>query len=215
MTAEKLIPRGWKPPRVEHDPAGDKAALDRELELLEMKRWDYCRHTAQMPVRVARFLAEGKPDLQHHPLVATRQALDRDRRLVILHGPPGTGKSVAACAPLWEALSGHYVRADRYVQLARSFDHLDLKHADVFQTSDLLVLDDVGEEPAKERWLIERLLSERYDALRTTIVTTNFRPDQFGKAYGLRVMSRVGEVGDVIKCTTTIRPGAPRQGRLL
>jgi DNA replication protein DnaC len=212
MMAEKL--GGWKPPRVKHDPEIDAAAKERERELLDMKRWDHCHHVAEVPVRVLRLLASGDLDKTTTPMRAVTALSRSQRRVLVLSGPPGTGKSIAACSALWDASAGRYVRADRYAQLARSWDKLDEKIADLVNTSQLLVVDDVGEEPAKERHYIERLLSERYDRDVTTIITTNLDATQFAKAYGMRVISRLQEVGRIVKCEDVLRPGN-RQIRLL
>ncbi len=139
------------------------------------------------------------------------------RRIHVLAGPPGTGKSAGAAYALMNAKT-----ADRVVGFYDSRDgtrgqavipgspidarwvHARALWAGVFdralwgsaERTRILVIDDLGAEPEDHRVtpLIASLLCERVDAGFKTLATTNMDPGLFGKRYGQRVVDRlVGE----------------------
>lgn len=78
------------------------------------------------------------------------------------------------------------------------------------RTAPLLVLDDLGREKATD-WVLERLyvlIDDRYGRRLPTVVTTNYTPDELAKRdYGAMV-SRLTEVGTLVKITAADqRPG--------
>ncbi len=189
---------------------GDPEEVRAKIKTWERDQMHQARHDcavrAGVPRRIVKLLDAGKLDLDLKPIRETLEAVSRGRTLILLQGLPGTGKSVAACYVLTRSLTGRYVRADRYSEISASYDKLETREQDFVQRSDFLVIDDVGEEPGKDHWRIERLISERYDSESPTIITTNLQPGAFMKAYKERVVSRLGEVGRIINCTEVVRP---------
>jgi DNA replication protein DnaC len=146
---------------------------------------------------VVRFLAEGDP-----------------RRILVVAGPPGTGKSAAAAHGLMNAKTAN--------QIVRYYDQRDATHGEavlsgapldahwiqarVFWTKvferalwdhaervSVLVVDDLGAEPEDQRVtpLISSLLCQRVDMGLKTLVTTNMDPGMFGRRYGPRLVDRL------------------------
>lgn len=132
------------------------------------------------------------------------------RRLAVVAGPPGTGKSAAAAFAVLNArgasrtiravgmpevlVAGEFVSA-RWVH-ARELYHgiFQEKLWEAVARVTVLVVDDLGAEPKDlERVTpaIASLLCERVDAGKKTIVTTNAAPGNFNRRYGERVYDRL------------------------
>lgn len=115
-----------------------------------------------------------------------RVALVGDESLLVLAGPPGVGKSLAAAVPL-ERNTGVYVTAPDLAQLDGP--------AEKCKSVDWLVIDDLGtEHVGGGGFAISRLVGvivARFEERLPTIVTTNLvRPD-FTSRYGDRIEDRL------------------------
>ena len=126
--------------------------------------------------------------------------------LLVLLGPPGEGKSVAAGYALAHAIeTGRQGLWRTGVQLARelgSWDRQDSAMRHRAHDCDVLVIDDAGMESARDPKsgpLIAGLLLSRYEAERPTIVTSNLpRPDDLRIRYGAQIIDRLRTSGGLI-----------------
>jgi len=114
---------------------------------------------------------------------------------IYLWGPNGTGKTHLAVAII--KTYGHAL----FVSTIALFDAIKTSYntgepCDVYEASkniDLLVLDDLGAERPTD-WVQERLfalLSNRYDELLSTVVTSNHSPTDLPRIVGQRSASRI------------------------
>lgn len=111
--------------------------------------------------RLARALtAPGRPVTPFAPLV--------------LHGPPGTGKSAVAAALVRTVIAGPAVRTAQTLP-ANDLDDPDADFADL-RAADLLVLEDLQHLPPRAADGVCRLLDARTARRRPTVVTANAGP---------------------------------------
>lgn len=121
----------------------------------------------------------------------------RDRCILVLEGPKGVGKTVAAArwalarpSITWFVSSSKFARTSRYTN--------GEKH-DEWASSAGLVLDDLGREfiDAKGSFLVDldELIDTRYAEMRPLIITTNCKAEVFAERYGARIFDRVVEAG--------------------
>lgn len=158
-------------------------------------------------------------------LSPVRSALDflesntEERRFLILCGPKGTGKTVAAALVVQEHLridagrsrpSGNeWAYVDRATwALSSSLARLSLYDRDDkagFETAcrtPLLVVDDYGAEFKSEvsRGLLEELFMRRYGDWKRTVLTTNLDPDALKDQLGERLVDRINAACIVCVC---------------
>lgn len=128
---------------------------------------------------------------------------------LILKGPVGTGKTTAACAIAEEAcrqdIAVLFLRAYRLVDDLTTyktfadkgaFDALEAR----LKEARLLILDDFGQEMA-DSWAegkVERILADRYDQMRSTIITTNLGSGDMRQRYQERILDRLRETCEVV-----------------
>ncbi len=125
-------------------------------------------------------------------------------RGLLLSGPSGTGKTHLAVATLRALRSAHVLRG-RFVRAARLIQELkDAIEAEGVRVGDMLdrvvgadvlVLDDLGAIRETD-WAVEQLvyvLTQRYDEMRATIVTTNLNQRDRARHVGERVAGRLSE----------------------
>lgn len=135
------------------------------------------------------------------------ESLQRGRRLVFLHGNPGTGKTTAACWWL-STRTGLYTTAAHLASLNRGFSG-DRAEVVRYQRTAALVVDDVGRGDMKiQAAKLEEFLAERYEDGLVTVCTSNLTPRQIDEVIGQRIRSRLLEVGAYIPCNEVLRPGA-------
>jgi hypothetical protein len=131
-------------------------------------------------------------------------------RLIVLVGPLGTGKTMAAIR--WAAGSDHndvlystarqvFAKSDRY-----DGDRPDLERVN---TCAVLILDEMAgqEERDADSAQIASVLHHRWENKRITICIANTTQEEFEGKYEPRVVSRLWEAGEVIPCTVTLRRG--------
>lgn len=131
---------------------------------------------------------------------------------VILWGTNGNGKSHLAASIYHAAKEAgksaiFAVVPDVLSKLKGTFDG-DAKHTlvaltDPLVNAKLLVLDDLGQEKGSE-WVVERLfiiINGRYEARRSTIVTTNQHPDQLASRIGKASLDRLTEMCRFVELT--------------
>lgn len=137
-------------------------------------------------------------------IAAAREALDKNSSLYIF-GNPGTGKTFLASIVAQNFLKNGKTVVFTEVPslldtLKSTFDDATAPRIDELTASlsavDVLILDDLGTESATE-WAVERLfliINNRYNARRTTIVTSNFNFS--GAEARLNNPKRAGKIRD-------------------
>ncbi|WP_265820949.1 ATP-binding protein [Geovibrio ferrireducens] len=123
---------------------------------------------------------------------------------LVLHGGVGSGKTMLACCVLRElALKGKEVlfrTVPNLLAAVRSaMDETGKLPENVLReviTAEVIILDDLGAEYTTEwaKECIYRIVNDRYNEMRQTIYTSNFRPDSGGeiaRTLGRRVTSRL------------------------
>lgn len=118
-----------------------------------------------------------------------RARVEGDEVLLVLAGPPGCGKTLAAAWALaWK--DGQFLDAP-----ALAWIHTDMEA--LADLRGLLILDDTGQEPdGPSGWAADRLaglLVRRHLRLAPTIVTTNLKRADFARRYGPRLDDRLNE----------------------
>lgn len=130
--------------------------------------------------------------------------LAKGKRIIVLQGEAGTGKSYAVARNLSSVERALWVKAADYGVLA-PWDPA----VDGYRYVPVLAIDDLGLEPASRRARIEELLCDRHAEDKTTLATTNLSAKEFGAAYSERVLSRLREVGAWVQCREVVRAGSP------
>lgn len=160
--------------------------------------------------------SRGEPLIESAADKALARADAARKRLLVLTGAPGTGKTLAAARWLVRHAGGRYVLASEFSRAMcqaewskRANDLYDARER--FRLASALVIDDAGENetPEKSAHLAE-LMRTRYDERRATVVTTNLGNKDFAERYGERVMTRLAEHGGSITLKTVLRPGASK-----
>ena len=147
----------------------------------------------------------GPPLVETPALTHARAYVESDRRILVLCGAPGTGKSTAATwiADRVEARAPRFVKAQA---LARAGLY-DRELSEQLDKARLLVVDDLGTEflDAKGcfQTVIDEVVDSFYSSLRHLLITTNLDAKTFAARYGARIWSRVCEVGKVATCGAT------------
>ena len=120
-------------------------------------------------------------------------------RGITLFGDPGLGKSHVAALisrAVYESRCGYV----EFVSARRMFENIkpgDMADANLERLIDvpLLIIDDAGNEYRSE-WTLcnfDAIISDRYAAMKSTILTSNYYADEFAKVYAPRVIDRLRE----------------------
>jgi DNA replication protein DnaC len=132
----------------------------------------------------------------------------RRGRGLVLVGPTGTGKSMLAAGITQRARSLGI--STRWVSVASWLEELETlrqvsreewaREQERLRRVRLLVLDDLGAEDVRA-WArrLDAIVSARYDARLSLLVTTNLGPDALRRTYGDRVASRLAGTCDWIE----------------
>lgn len=135
---------------------------------------------------------------------------------VYIYGPLGTGKTYLAILIAQFALVQErelfYASVSKFLDILRPGPLYDEKGYLVKEkclNCDLLILDDIG----KERWtdwskeIIFRILNERYQNKKQTIITSNFDLNELGQLIGEdAIVDRIRHLSTLMECKERKRP---------
>lgn len=186
--------------------AAERARQEAEGEVKRLA--EVCRDLADRgaPVEdVARVMRGELEDT--HALRAVREAHEAGVKLLALSGPPGIGKTTAACwwlvharpvTSLIRVRPGLFVRAGQFARWSR-FDEERMRD---LERARALVLDDLGVEYDDTKGAVRSLLDEvvdaRYAASLPTLLTTNLSGPAFKERYHERIADRVRGAGGFV-----------------
>lgn len=207
----------------------EDARRDREREVAACE----ARADSVAPSRLREL---GVPDLAvQHSLApwstdavrAARKFIRADKRMLLLCGTKGTGKTTAAAVVLrWWLLRcalaprptcakpppvAMFERATTFARMS-AYDRDDKAYFDELCRCGLLVMDDVGAEtlagvaPA----MLDELMDVRYGSGRRTVITSNLSGSAFKARYGERIADRIRECGIVETLTGSSMRGKAR-----
>lgn len=198
-------------------PTEEEAARERVAEAeREARNLRVQRESRIALANIPRRHAETLDDLREtRALTVCRRWLEipaRDQSSLVLAGPYGTGKSIAAAWALSE-IGGLFVRATDLARMS-GFDE-DLHHD--LRRAILLVIDDLGAEYSdRHGWLasvVSAIIEYRLGDFSRTLITTNLRPHEIHERYGDRLVERLREAGHVVVVAgPSMRGTAPTPG---
>lgn len=118
---------------------------------------------------------------------------------ITLFGDPGLGKSLFAsliARAVYESGCGYvdFVSARRMFESLKPGDMAEVNLENLMDVP-LLIIDDTGNEYRSE-WTLcnfDAIVSDRYAAMKSTILTSNYYADEFAKVYAPRVIDRLRE----------------------
>lgn len=133
----------------------------------------------------------------------------QSRRWLILSGPVGVGKTHLAVAVLLDAIGRNLEPlycpvVDMLARHRASFQTEDTMDYDTrLRDNDLLVLDDLGKErdDEKAKEFLFGIINGRYEGDMPTIITTNLDGEGIKRRYGMPILSRLSEVGEIVVMT--------------
>ncbi len=199
---------------------GEAIALDDELnaqrEMVRQQERDRAETPKRLeemgcPFRAVSMLAKGVDTVAIGAVKAFMA--DPAPAFLLMHGPPGRGKTVAACAFLGACHVpplGYPRRVGQFwtsaaLAVLPAFGEENERRWEELSHVPNLVIDDLGVEAPTEWWRgrLDALIDLRYSGrgLRT-VITTNLGVDQFKKSpkdggYGERIARRIRESGHV------------------
>lgn len=180
----------------EHDRkiAEQRAKETAEAEVRRVREKYGRLEKAGFPLRAIR--AAEAADVSRSAIARVRDWSPEDKSILVLSGPAGCGKTVAAT---WWALRRDwppaFVRATTFAASSR----YDRETRDAWFEASALVLDDLGTEylDARGSFLVDldELLDVYYGNAKPLVITTNADVASFKSRYGERVSDRVRECG--------------------
>jgi hypothetical protein len=187
--------------------AEERAAQEAELQRQQAAEFAKARAAwaeATFPAAIARRLLSGGPE-QTDLSRALSQALSGDSLVALVPGPPEGPAALAAAQSLWrhqadlESPGGfwprvHWLRAHRWLLDSKPWEAARWKTP---LESELLAVIAVDEIPTRQRVEVERLILDRADAERPTIVTTCERFEVFERTWSHRLVACVAKRGTV------------------
>lgn len=147
-------------------------------------------------------------------LAAVKRAVERAGGLYLLLGPPGTGKSCAAC--WW--LSSVQPATTAVRTIGREYVHAQELQAipawgdrwQQLQRRSALVIDDLGVEVLDSAGALlaglDALADARYRHGLPLLLTSNLEPAAFKARYGERISRRIRETGWAHVCVAGVQP---------
>lgn len=134
------------------------------------------------------------------------------KRGLLLYGNCGTGKTklMQALSHLFVYYTGNRIypppvySAAEIVRLSLSKDEKEMIRFDGLKTARYVMIDDIGTEPANvKNWGTDTspvidVIYSRYDAMKVTVLSTNWNMEMIGKTYGPRIYDRLCEMYDRI-----------------
>ena len=127
----------------------------------------------------------------------------------IIYGSNGTGKTHLAYASCKHQIAqgktaGYTLAFDFFNKIRQSFgDGSTEQLVNRFIAYDYLVIDEIDKTqgtPTEFNYLYH-LINQRYNYIRSTVLITNSKPDEFGAIMGQSVLDRVASEGKVIDLT--------------
>ncbi len=146
----------------------------------------------------------GQEPLAERPALSCARALmasGPSRRIMVLSGRGGEGKTTAAA---WFAAQGAYSRFVRATELARmEFEPQRTEKIGALETVIRMVIDDLGTESLDPQGrvaaLVDGLVDARYASQLRTLITTNLPRAEFRERYGARIWRRIQEAGEFVE----------------
>jgi DNA replication protein DnaC len=134
---------------------------------------------------------------------AIKRAIEENKGLFI-HGNTGVGKTYF-CHTLQNAKKG---TVENFVALLYEFrDYIQNgfynDRIKALCDVDYLIIDDIGAEKLSD-FVVEFLytiVNRRYENMKKTVLTTNFKLEDFEKRYGDRILSRISEMCIMVELT--------------
>lgn len=190
---------------------GSTETRQRDLQFQELRLGQQLR-ALDIPQIHRRAILTGK-DEHDQPLKLSeamqwlKKACSTTSRLIWLHGPCGTGKTLACCTWLADRRHGLFVDASYLLSLSPNFTP-DRAEIERYERAQNLVVDDVGRgETDAHRARLEDFLIRRHASGTMTLCTTNKKPTQIANDYGNRIKSRLFETGSLVQCDEILRRG--------
>jgi DNA replication protein DnaC len=170
------------------------AALAEELKRHEQRKR---LHSRGVPARQVERVTAGEKLARSQALEAAHAWERSGETLLLLLGPPGTGKTTAA-AWLCRKLGRFVAAADMARMSAYAADGVAS-----LEQGKLLVIDDIGVEYADAKGLfrsqLDAVVSSRFGDRRRTVLTGNIGLPEWRERYGARLLDRAREDGVIVQ----------------
>ena len=187
-------------------PPETQAQRDAEKLAAEHARLNAWLRDSKIPVRpeVAATIVRGTCARTDATRAAASWMRDSQRRTLVLLGPMGIGKTIAAAlvgvAFARRRQSVGYLREPMLMRLAHSSTLAHEAKLERLRDVDLLIVDELGTtlsgQGERARDAVFGMIDDRISGGRTILIG-NLTPEDLGKTYGARFLDRLREVGVV------------------